>query len=202
MKYFRVYRPFKTQFVEVNLPVVLTIIRVLLIPILMLIYNLENEWKYLVAGSIFTLACITDWLDGYLARKLKQISVFGEFLDPVADKLIVTVALMLVMTAEHIPNILIPAVVIIGREITVSSLRELMSELGKRTSVIVNRLGKIKTLFQMVALGVLLASSPTTPVIIVKFGYVLLSLAAFLTIISMFVYIKLALHVLSDMDSK
>ncbi len=202
MSYFKVYKPFKNQLVEINLPIILTILRMITVPFLVVIYSLDTEWKYLIAGSIFTLACVTDWLDGYLARKLNQISVLGEFLDPVADKLIITVALMLIMNSAHIPNVLIPAIIIIGREITVSSLRELMSELGKRTSITVNRLGKLKTMFQMFSLGILLASSPTTPIIIIELGYILLSLAAFLTIISMFVYIKLALVVLSDEYTK
>lgn len=187
-----VYRPFRTKLIQVNIPNILTVFRMLLIPVLVVVYCFDNDWKYLASGAIFTLACFTDWLDGYLARRLSQTSKFGAFLDPVADKLIVTITILLLVNAPHLPNILIPAIVIVGREITISSLREWMSEIGKSNSMVVNQMGKLKTLIQMLALGTLLAVGPHTPMYIIWLGYILLYMAAIFTIFSMFMYLRMA----------
>lgn len=175
-----------------NLPMLLTSLRVLLVPLLISVYYINTDSKYIIMSSIFLLACITDYFDGYLARKLSQTSKLGEFLDPVADKLIIAVALILLLGMPHLSGLEIPAMVIIGREISVSSLREIMSELGKRTSVMVNWVGKLKTALQMLAVAILLACSPNSPWWFLVVGYVSLYIAVLLTIFSMIVYLRLA----------
>ena len=143
-------------------------------------------------------------LDGYLARRLRQISVFGAFLDPVADKLMVAVALVLLVQDNPSPLFAIPAVIIIGREIAISALREWMSEIGERTKVAVSVIGKIKTITQMVAILLLLYKLPLGPLPIHDIGLVLLYIAAILTLWSMFVYLRAAWPILSgnsDADS-
>jgi CDP-diacylglycerol--glycerol-3-phosphate 3-phosphatidyltransferase len=144
-----------------NIPNILTLMRVGLIPIFILLYYLPFYWSYLAAAVIFTVASLTDWLDGYLARKWEQSTAFGAFLDPVADKLMVAVALVLLVQSHANFWITAPAMVIIGREIVISALREWMAELGARAHVAVSNLGKYKTAAQMVALIVLLAHPPT-----------------------------------------
>ena len=142
-------------------PMILTLLRIALIPVLVLFFYLPYSWSNYVAAVIFIVAALTDWLDGYLARRMQLMSEMGAFLDPVADKLMVTTALVLMV---HIPPpILFPeifftlsAAIIIGREITISALREWMSELGKRGTVKVGLLGKLKTIFQMTAISILL----------------------------------------------
>jgi CDP-diacylglycerol--glycerol-3-phosphate 3-phosphatidyltransferase len=189
-----------------NLPNILTLVRILVIPFFVLVYYLPYEWGHLVAAIIFTLACITDWLDGYLARSLKQATKFGAFLDPVADKLMVSIALVMIVaqpqfqfvsassTMFAIPGfmITIPAAIIVSREVIVSALREWMAELGKRTSMVVSSIGKIKTAVQMLALIVLIYCDASTHYLIIIIGYILLYLAAFLTIWSMVIYLKTA----------
>ena len=174
-----------------NIPNILTLMRVALIPIFILLYYLPYGWSYLAAAIIFTVACVTDWLDGYLARKWEQSTPFGAFLDPVADKLMVAVALVLLVQAHANFWVTAPAMVIIGREIVISALREWMAEIGARAQVAVSQLGKYKTAMTMVALIVLIANTPllTNWVIL---GYVLLMLSAVLTLWSMFVYLKAA----------
>ncbi len=189
-----------------NLPNILTFFRILVIPFLVIVFYLPYLWAHIAAAVIFALACITDWLDGYLARSLQQLTKLGAFLDPVADKVMVSVVLVLIVgepqfqfitlssTVYAIPvaAITIPAAIIVSREIIVSALREWMAEIGNRTSVAVSRLGKIKTTIQMIALIVLLYCDATTNVIIVMTGYLLLYLAAGLTIWSMMLYLKTA----------
>ena len=150
-----------------NLPNILTLLRVILIPVLVVIYLLDLPWSHLVATVIFVVAAITDWLDGYLARRLQQNSKFGAFLDPVADKLIVAVALVLLATDKDIlQNVwsvsLFTCVIsiILCREIIVSALREWMAEIGKRGNVAVSYIGKVKTTFQMIAISLLLYQMP------------------------------------------
>src|SRR3990167_3749552 len=147
-------------------PNVLTFVRILVIPLLVIFYYLPVNWSHLAAAIIFAVACMTDWLDGYLARYLQQTTRLGAFLDPVADKLIVSTSLILIVaepTFHYVstksalfsvpsPLLTIPAAIIVGREIIVSALRELMAELGKRASVAVSNLGKVKTAFQMLSL--------------------------------------------------
>lgn len=173
-----------------NLPNILTMSRIVMIPVFVVIFYLPAQWSYLVSAAIFALAGATDWLDGYLARKLDQSTPFGAFLDPVADKLMVAVALT-VLIEEHASLILtVPATIIIGREIVISALREWMAEMGSRASVAVSYIGKIKTTAQMVAIITLLAFPPG--VFGAWIGTGLLYLAAVLTLWSMFLYLKAA----------
>ena len=174
-----------------SLPNILTLIRIFLIPVFVMIFYLPFAWAHQVAACIFALACFTDWLDGYLARRLQQISTFGAFLDPVADKLIVTTSLLLLVGARDLNYLTIPAMVIVGREIVISALREWMAEIGRRASVTVSNIGKIKTTLQMFSLFLLLAFKPTTSWWGVL-GFILLYLAAILTIWSMIIYITIA----------
>ena len=127
-----------------NIPNLLTVLRVLLIPIIILLFYLPFAWSYLAASAVFTIAAVTDWLDGYLARRLEQGTPFGAFLDPVADKLMVAVALVLLVEEHANLWLTLPAAIIIGREIVVSALREWMAELGARAQVAVSNLGKWK----------------------------------------------------------
>jgi CDP-diacylglycerol--glycerol-3-phosphate 3-phosphatidyltransferase len=151
-----------------NIPNILTLLRIVLIPVL------------------------TDWLDGYLARRLKQLSVFGAFLDPVADKLMVAVALVLLVQDNPTATFAIPAAIIIGREIAISALREWMSEIGERTKVKVSVIGKVKTTAQMVAILLLLFKLPIGPFPTHDVGMILMYVAATLTLWSMFVYMRAA----------
>jgi CDP-diacylglycerol---glycerol-3-phosphate 3-phosphatidyltransferase len=189
-----------------NLPNILTMVRILVIPIFVLIFYLPISWGHTAAAIIFALACATDWLDGYLARSLKQATQFGAFLDPVADKLMVSIALVMIVAEAQfrfvsgksaffsIPTfvITIPAAIIVSREVIVSALREWMAEIGKRTSVVVSQLGKVKTTVQMLALIVLIYCDPTTSAFIILIGYILLYIAAILTMWSMVIYLKTA----------
>ncbi len=180
-----------------TIPNILTLLRIILIPVLVLVFYLAGPWSYQLSAAIFGLAALTDMLDGYLARRLRQISVFGAFLDPVADKLMVAVALVLLVQDNPSPLFAIPAVVIIGREIAISALREWMSEIGERTKVAVSVIGKIKTITQMVAILLLLYKLPIGPLPTHDIGLVLLYVAAILTLWSMFVYLRAAWPILS-----
>lgn len=174
-----------------SLPNLLTLLRILLIPVFIIIFYLPFEWSHMTAACIFALASFTDWLDGYLARRLGQTSPFGAFLDPVADKLLVATSLLLLVGAKDLNYITLPAIVIVGREIVISSLREWMAEIGSRTSMTVNYIGKLKTAMQMSALILLLAFYPGVSVW-GNVGFILLYLSAILTIWSMVVYITIA----------
>ena len=175
----------------IGLPNILTLIRIILIPIFIIIFYLPFTWAHYAAATIFAFASLTDGLDGYLARKRNQISAFGAFLDPVADKLLVACCLLLLVGNQNIHYITLPAVVIVGREIVVSALREWMAEIGKHASVAVNYIGKIKTFTQMVAL-ILLIAFHSIASIGGFIGFVLLYISAILTIWSMIVYLKAA----------
>ncbi|MFZ1294075.1 MAG: CDP-diacylglycerol--glycerol-3-phosphate 3-phosphatidyltransferase, partial [Pseudomonadales bacterium] len=118
-----------------NIPNMLTLFRIALIPVFVLVFFLPFHWSYMASAVIFVLASLTDWLDGYLARRLDQSTSFGAFLDPVADKLMVVIALVLLVTQQDTVWFTVPALVVVGREILVSALREWMAEIGKRTSV-------------------------------------------------------------------
>jgi CDP-diacylglycerol--glycerol-3-phosphate 3-phosphatidyltransferase len=172
-----------------NVPNALTLLRIILIPVLVALTYSPFEGRYVLAAGVFLVAAITDWFDGYLARTLNQTSAFGRFLDPVADKLMVAAALI-ILVQWHADNVLmvISAVVIVSREITISALREWMAEIGKRASVAVSYIGKLKTVMQMTAITVLLVHNP----LLDKLGFPLLIVAAGLTIWSMFVYLKAA----------
>lgn len=181
-----------------NIPNVLTLFRILMIPVFVGVYYLPVEGTHLAAAAIFVLAAVTDWLDGYLARKLNQSTPLGAFLDPVADKLIVAAALVMLVQAYSTLWLTLPAIVIVGREIVISALREWMAELGKRASVAVSMIGKFKTTAQMVAITVLLAFAPGSLWGLV--GLVLLAAAAVLTLWSMFLYLRAAWETLRQPD--
>ncbi len=175
-----------------NIPNTLTLFRIALIPVFVLVFYLPGQWSNLIAALIFSVAGLTDWLDGYLARKLGQSTVLGAFLDPVADKLLVVCALSLLIEQHSNALFTIPAIIIIGREIVISALREWMAEIGKRASVAVSYVGKIKTTLQITAIIVLLGARPLFPPWVETAGYVLLFAAAVLTLWSMFLYLKAA----------
>ena len=177
---------------QMNLPTILTIARIVLLPIIVIVFYLPYHWARPLSCAIFILAGITDWLDGYLARRWRQESRFGAFLDPVADKLMVATVLILMVEFDHSPWLTIPAIVIIGREITISALREWMAEVGNRGKVAVGWLGKVKTTLQIVALSMLLYLHPFMGLPIYKIGMVALYIATALTIVSMVDYLRAA----------
>lgn len=178
-----------------NVPNSLTVMRILCIPIFIGIFyfpesTLPLHDKNVLATFIFAFAAITDWFDGYLARALNQTSAFGAFLDPVADKLMVAAALILLIELDRVGAVV--ALIIIGREIAISALREWMAGLGERGSVAVAYIGKVKTAAQMAAILLLLYDDPLGPVNIRALGEVLIYIAAFLTLVSMVYYLKAA----------
>lgn len=173
-----------------NIPNMLTLLRLVLIPVCVGVYYFQTPWAYPLTALLFTLAAMTDWLDGYLARKWQQTTPFGAFLDPVADKLIVAAALVLLVERHHTLWLTLPAIIIIGREIIISALREWMATTGNSATVAVNAIGKVKTTLQMVAIILLLSQVPGTPLTYV--GLITLQLAAVLTLWSMFVYLYAA----------
>jgi len=179
-----------------NIANLVTISRVLLVPVIVLVYYSPIPFSQLIAAVLFTLASITDWLDGFLARRLNLLSAFGAFLDPVADKLLVVMALVLLTANYPGPWFVIPTAIIIGREVFVSALREWMASRSLRDVVAVGFIGKVKTTVQMLAIIVLLAYTPALPVLILYAGYFLLYLSAALSLWSMMVYLKKALPVL------
>ncbi|MFV1983588.1 MAG: CDP-diacylglycerol--glycerol-3-phosphate 3-phosphatidyltransferase [Thiohalomonadales bacterium] len=176
-----------------TIPNILTVMRIALIPVFILAFYLPDfSWKHILTTSIFFFAGISDWFDGYLARKLDQQSAFGAFLDPVADKLMVSTALVLLLVRYPGFWIAMASIVIIGREIAVSALREWMAEAGSKTKVSVSILGKIKTMAQMFAIGMLIFHQDLWDIPITELGYILLFFAAFLTLWSMYLYLKAA----------
>ena|SRR5579872_5101304 len=179
-----------------NLPNLLTWLRILMIPLLVAVYYLPHDWianhqKNLVAAAIFSIAAITDWLDGYLARVLNQISRFGAFLDPVADKLMVATALILLVWLGRVEGFI--AAIIIGREIAISALREWMAQIGQSRHVAVSFLGKVKTLSQMFAIVLLLYHDEVLNFSSQAIGNFLIYVAAILTLWSMVYYLRMAL---------
>jgi cardiolipin synthase (CMP-forming) len=184
-----------TSHMPLNIPNLITWLRILLIPVFVSVFyltdnSLSPHLKNLLATAVFLLASITDWLDGYLARRLNQYSAFGAFLDPVADKLMVAAALILLVKLGRADAII--AFIIIGREITISALREWMAQLGESKSVAVSMLGKIKTTFQMIAIIMLLYYDRLLGIDFQWIGSWLLYLAALLTLWSMGYYLMLA----------
>jgi CDP-diacylglycerol--glycerol-3-phosphate 3-phosphatidyltransferase len=179
-----------------NLPNILTWLRILAIPLVVVLFFLGDErssnFADPIAGLLFAAAAITDSLDGYLARRLGQTTRLGAFLDPVADKLIVAVALVLIVSRDARPLMVLTAAVIIGREIAISALREWMAGIGQRTAVAVSRIGKYKTILQMVGLSMLLFRHPLLGLPIYLLGQWLTVLAAALTLISMALYLRAA----------
>lgn len=174
----------------VNVPNAITLLRIVLIPVFIVAFYWPGyEWKHVLLTALFFVAGISDWVDGYLARKLQQQSAFGEFLDPVADKLMVSTALVLLLTSQPGMLLALPAIVIIGREIAVSALREWMANIGQNKKVSVNFIGKVKTFAQLLAIGFLLYGQPIGPIPVMTIGYILIYLAAGLTLWSMLVYL-------------
>jgi CDP-diacylglycerol--glycerol-3-phosphate 3-phosphatidyltransferase/cardiolipin synthase len=175
-----------------NTPNILTLLRIVLIPVFVGVFYLPAPWGRLACAVVFAVAAVTDWFDGYLARRLGQTSPLGAFLDPVADKLMVAVALVLLVQADPRAVLALPAAVIIGREITVSALREWMAELGARSRVAVSALGKFKTTAQMVAILLLILDDSLWNLPVYYLGLALLYLAAILTLWSMMLYLRAA----------
>jgi CDP-diacylglycerol--glycerol-3-phosphate 3-phosphatidyltransferase len=180
-----------------NLPNLVTWLRILLIPLIVGVYYLPGEWlsfsdKNFAATAVFIFAAVTDWLDGYLARKLDQMSAFGAFLDPVADKLVVVGALIVLLQLDRVESAV--ALIIIGREVAISALREWMARVGQLKSVAVAFIGKLKTAGQMVAIPLLLYHDTLFGVLDCQWlGTVLINIAAVLTVISMLYYLRKAL---------
>jgi len=179
-----------------NVPNVVTFSRIVLIPLIIGLYYLPDHWlsweaKNFSATAVFIVAAVTDWLDGYLARRLNQMSAFGAFLDPVADKLIVAGALVVLLYLGRVDMLV--ALIIIGREIAISALREWMAKVGQATSVAVAYIGKLKTGFQMVAIPLLLYHDPVVGLDSQWLGTLLINVAAVLTVISMLYYMRKAL---------
>lgn len=178
-----------------NLPILLTWLRIVAIPLLIALYYLPVDWasaheRDLAATAIFVAAALTDWADGYLARKLNQTSAFGAFLDPVADKLMVAAALIVLVQLGRTDAII--ATIIIGREITISALREWMAKIGAAKSVAVSMLGKIKTTAQMLAIPILLYHQSVSGLDMKLIGNALIWIAALLTLWSMAYYLRMA----------
>ena len=187
-----------------NLPTLLTWLRMLAIPLLVAVYLMPSEAasmasRNLIGTAVFVAAAVTDWVDGWLARRLGQVSSFGAFLDPVADKLLVCAALVLLLAMQRVDPLV--AVVIIGREIAISSLREWMAGVGAHASVAVHSLGKLKTISQLVAIPMLLYHQPLFGVIPVQqIGTWLIYVAALLTLWSMAYYLRQAWPHMRDSD--
>ncbi len=185
-----------------NIPTLLTLARIAIIPVFLLVFYLPFAWGHIAAALLFALAGLTDWLDGYLARTLDQTSRFGAFLDPVADKLMVAAALVVLVDANPVPLsavvVALPAIVIIGREITISALREWMAVIGESARVAVSWIGKVKTTAQMIAIFLLLWRDPIFGLPTAWIGLILLYLAALLTLWSMWRYLRAAWPTLMD----
>ncbi|MDV5168305.1 CDP-diacylglycerol--glycerol-3-phosphate 3-phosphatidyltransferase [Photobacterium rosenbergii] len=176
---------------RLTIPNILSFIRLILIPFFVITFYLPYSWSPFATALIFLIAGITDWFDGYLARKLNQTTRFGAFIDPVADKVMVAAAMVLVVEHYNSVWVTIPAITMIGREIIISALREWMAELGKRSSVAVSWVGKVKTGAQMAALLLLLWHPHEW---LVWIGYIALYVAMILTYWSMYIYLKAAKH--------
>ncbi len=181
---------------KLNIPIILTWLRIAAIPLFVAVLYVDEAWltthqANIVATAIFIAAAITDWFDGYLARRFNQTSAFGAFLDPVADKLMVAAALIVLVELGRTDAIV--ALIIIGREITISALREWMAQIGQAKSVAVSMLGKIKTVSQLVAIPFLLYDGMLFGVINCRIaGRIFIWVAAILTVWSMFYYLKAA----------
>jgi cardiolipin synthase (CMP-forming) len=187
-----------------NIPNVITLFRIITIPFIVGVFYFSDDLvsfstKNVIATSIFIFAAVTDWLDGYLARKLNQMSAFGAFLDPVADKLFVVGALVVLLWLQPARVDPLVAFIIIGREIGVSALREWMATVGQSKSVAVAFIGKLKTVFQMVAIPLLLYNDWLFGMIDCQWwGTILINIAAVLTVVSMLYYLRRALPYVLD----
>jgi CDP-diacylglycerol--glycerol-3-phosphate 3-phosphatidyltransferase len=184
-----------------NLPNLLTLFRIALVPLMVVAFYLPYRGMNLLAATLFVAGALTDWLDGWIARRWSLTSAFGAFLDPVADKIAVVVALFLIVQADPTPLMAIVAAIIVGREVTISALREWMAEIGQRMRVGVATLGKVKTIVQMVAISVLLFQHPNFPLLplpLYELGRWLLVAAAVLTLWSAVLYLRVAWPLLRD----
>jgi cardiolipin synthase (CMP-forming) len=189
-----------------NIPNILTVLRIALIPVFVVVFYLPHgkileggfpaQWVNTTATLVFALAAVTDWLDGYWARKYHQTSNFGAFLDPVADKLMVAAALIVLVEFNRVGAVV--ATIIIGREIVISALREWMASIGKRSNVAVAMIGKIKTVAQMIAILLLLYYDNIGSFNTQLMGKVLILIAVILTLVSMAYYLKAAWPVIKD----
>jgi cardiolipin synthase len=189
----------------INIPILLTWLRIILIPLMIAVYYVPESLtqglgRDLVATLIFIVAAVTDWLDGFLARRWNETSSFGAFLDPVADKLMVASALIILVELDRVDIIL--ATIIIGREITISALREWMAQIGAHKSVAVSMIGKIKTVAQMISIPMLLYHAPIAGFNIQMIGTGLIYIAAVLTLWSMGYYMRMAWPHLIEQDRK
>ncbi len=196
----------RKKVVPLTIPNLLTLARIATIPIFVVVYFLQPEEAWF-AAAIFVLAALTDWLDGFLARQMEVVSSFGAFLDPVADKLMVCTALVLLVADDSVTeNVLLKStfvvsiIVIVGREVSVVALREWMAEMGKRANIASSILSKIKTFAQMTAIVLLLYGQPMAEVSTLILGEVLLYVATVLTIWSMIVYLRIAWPTLTITD--
>jgi len=192
---------------KLNAPTLLTLSRIAVIPVFIVIYYLPVDWSNVVCTILFVIAAITDWLDGYIARRYELSSRFGAFLDPVADKLMVAVVLILLVDRNptELPGLFlaIPAIIIIGREITISALREWMAELGESGVVSVSYIGKVKTTAQLIALPFMIHREPLWGMLpVAEIGLFLLYVAAFLTLWSMLNYLRGAWPILRENTEK
>jgi len=177
---------------KLTLPTAITLFRIALIPLFVVVFYLPFAWANLAAAAIFAIASFSDWVDGYLARMLKQESSFGAFLDPVADKLMVVVAIVLLVQAHPSIYIALPSVIIVAREICISALREWMAGLGNSTSVKVSFVGKAKTTAQLFSLFLMIYEEPIGEIPVFEIGLGFYFLAAVFTIVSMFIYLRAA----------
>ncbi len=181
-----------------SIPNLLTFSRIVMIPVFVGMFYLPAPWNHQVAALVFMIAAFTDWLDGYLARRMDLTSPLGAFLDPVADKLMVATALVLLVADNPSPWMAVSAAVIVGREITISALREWMAELGSRSKVAVSWVGKFKTAAQMGAITLLIYRHDLFGLPTYKIGEILLYVAVVLTLWSMTVYLRAAWPSLSE----
>lgn len=181
-----------------NIPNILTVVRIVFIPLMVVCFFLPYECAAALSAVVFALASATDWLDGYLARKLNQESALGAFLDPVADKLIVTVALLLLVLSTQSVAVFVMSCIIICREIIVSALREWMAQLGKRSLVAVSILGKVKTFLQMFAIGFMIWGDSVGVLNFERIGFYLLIASTVMAVFSMLDYIRAARKHLLD----
>ena len=177
----------------INVPNTLSMVRIALIPVFIYVYYLPYAWSHIAATALFALAGITDWFDGYLARKLQQQSVLGTILDPLADKLMVVVVLILLVADDPQNNwLLFSTVIIISREIFISTLREWMAKQGQGSKVAVSFAGKVKTTLQIVAMSFLIFKHDFIGLPVYLIGIILLVIAAIMTLVSMINYIYAA----------
>jgi CDP-diacylglycerol--glycerol-3-phosphate 3-phosphatidyltransferase len=173
----------------INVPNTLTLLRISLIPILVIIYYADFSYHYMIAAMVFTLASMTDWLDGFLARRYNQLTNFGAFCDPLADKLIVIIALILLVSRYHSVLVSVAAIIIVSRELIISGLREWMAKVGCTHNTTVTYSAKVKTTLQMVAIACLMALTESHLVLLINISIILLFIAAALTLWTMYGYL-------------